>query len=99
VTFDARAIRFDELTAKVGGGDVQFGGRVGLQGYKPGDLNVTAVGTNMRLRYPEGVTSLVDADLSLRGSFDAPLLTGTVTVKDAVWTKRIDTSSLHTARS
>ncbi len=92
ITFDARAIRLDELNAKLGGGTVQFGGRIGLRGYVPGDLNVSAIGEGMRLRYPEGVQSVVDADLALRGTLDAPLLTGTVNVKSAVWTKRIDTS-------
>jgi hypothetical protein len=92
ITFDQRAIRFDELTARLGGGRVQFGGRVGLTGYTPGDLNLTAIGQDMRLRYPEGVRSLVDADLMLRGSPSQPLLTGTVTVKSAEWTERINTS-------
>ena len=34
---------------------------------------------------------MVDADLSLRGNFQAPTLGGMVTVKNAVWTRRIDT--------
>jgi hypothetical protein len=92
ITFDQRAIRFDELTARLGGGLVQFGGRVGLSGYTPGDLNLTAVGRDMRIRYPEGVRSLIDADLILRGSPSQPLLTGSVTVKSAEWTERIDAS-------
>src|SRR6185503_3340851 len=33
----------------------------------------------------------VDADLSVHGNFRAPTLGGTVTVKSAVWTRRIDT--------
>ncbi len=92
ITFDARAIRLDELKARLGGGEVQFGGRIGLKGYAPGDLNVTAVGQDMHLRYPEGVRSVVDADLALRGTLDAAILAGTIDVKSAIWTKRIDTS-------
>jgi autotransporter translocation and assembly factor TamB len=45
----------------------------------------------MHLRVPEGVRSVVDADLSLRGTFKAPTLGGTVTVKSALWNRRIDT--------
>ena len=45
----------------------------------------------MRLRYPEGFRSQVDADLSLRGPVQSPVLTGTVLVKDALWIKPIDT--------
>ncbi len=92
VTFDQRAIRFDELAATLGGGRVQFGGRVGLAGYTLGDLNLTATGQDMRLRYPPGVRSVVDADLTLRGPPGQPLLSGTVTVKSAEWTERINTS-------
>ena len=33
---------------------------------------------------------MVDADLSVRGTMKAPTLGGTVTVKNALWTKRID---------
>ena len=46
----------------------------------------------MRLRYPEGVRSDVDADLSLTGRVTAPVLAGTVTVQNAVWTTKFDTS-------
>jgi autotransporter translocation and assembly factor TamB len=44
----------------------------------------------MHLRYPEGVRSTVDADLSVQGTMRAPTLGGTVTVKNALWTKRLD---------
>src|SRR5262249_40938413 len=40
---------------------------------------------------PEGVRSLVDADLSLTGSYKSPTLGGTVTVKNAIWNRRVDT--------
>jgi len=40
---------------------------------------------------PEGVRSVVDADLSLRGTIKAPTLGGTVTVKSALWNRRVDT--------
>ena len=46
----------------------------------------------MRLRYPEGMRSLVDATLALQGPAASPVVTGTVTVKNASWTRGIDTS-------
>jgi len=88
--FDPRGIRLDEITAKLGEGDVRFGGRIGFKGYFVDDLDVTARGEDMRLRYPEGVRSIVNADLFLRGTVKAPTLGGTVTVKNAVWTKPFD---------
>ena len=88
--FDSRGVRLDDVTATMGGGRVQFGGRVGFEGYLPGELNVTARGEGIQLRVPEGVRSVVDADLAVRGNFKAPTLGGTVTVKSAIWNRRID---------
>src|SRR5213076_3041165 len=90
ITFDARGIRLDDLSATLGGGRVQFGGRIGFDGYLPGDLNVTVRGEDMHLRYPEGIRSTVDADLALRGNVQALTLGGVVRVKQAIWTRRID---------
>ena len=90
IYFDERGIRLDDVQATMGEGRVQFGGRIGLEGYLPGALNVTARGEDMHLRYPEGVRSIVDADLLVRGSFKSPTLGGIVTVKNAEWTRRID---------
>ncbi|HET9467351.1 MAG TPA: translocation/assembly module TamB domain-containing protein, partial [Vicinamibacterales bacterium] len=92
ILFDSRNIRLDGLTAHVADGQVNFDGRIGLEGYAPADLALTATGRNMRLRYPEGVRSEIDADLSLTGRVTAPVLSGVVTVQNAVWTTRFDTS-------
>jgi translocation and assembly module TamB len=89
--FDARGLRLDGLTARLGGGDVQFGGRVDMKGYRLGQLDASMTGHNMRLRFPEGMRSLVDADLTLTGPFDAPTLGGSVLVRSAVYTRRFDT--------
>jgi hypothetical protein len=93
VLFDAEGIRIDEASpvrARLAGGDVELGGRVAMSGFSPGELNLTAVGQDMRVRYPEGFVSRLDADLWLRGTLASPLLGGTVTVEDAVWTKRFE---------
>ncbi|MSO56417.1 MAG: hypothetical protein EXQ55_05775 [Acidobacteria bacterium] len=89
--FDSRNIRLDGITARVADGQIGFDGRIGLDGYTPSDLALTATGRNMRLRYPENVRSEIDADLSLTGRVSAPVLSGTVTVQNAVWTTRFDT--------
>src|SRR6185369_15397307 len=91
VRFDSRGVTLDELTAQLGGGLVRFGGRIGIDGYRPGRLDVTMSGQNMRLRYPEGMRSVVDANLSLLGTVDAATLSGVVNVRSAVYTRRFDT--------
>jgi len=91
ILFDSRNIRLDGLTARVADGQVSFDGRIGLDGYTPADLALTATGRNMRLRYPEGVRSEVDVDLSLTGRVAAPVLSGLVTVHNALWTTKFNT--------
>ena len=66
--FDSRGVTLDGLTGRLGGGDVRFGGRIDKEGYLPGRLDVTMNGRDMRLRFPEGMRSLVDADLALQGT-------------------------------
>ncbi|MGE3706829.1 MAG: translocation/assembly module TamB domain-containing protein, partial [Vicinamibacterales bacterium] len=90
VQFDRAGIQLDDLTATMGGGRIQFGGRIGLQGYLPGELTITLRGEDVRLRYPEGVRSTVDADLTVTGNVKAPTVGGQVTVKSAVWNRRVD---------
>ena len=90
VAFDASGVRLDGLTARLGGGLVRFGGRIGLEGYRPGTFNVTATGENMRIRYPEGFRSVVDAELALRGPFELPVLSGVVHVSSSVWSRRFE---------
>jgi translocation and assembly module TamB len=90
LSFDPRGIQFDELTAMMGGGAVQFGGRIGFDGYVPNELNVSLRGTGLQFRFPEGVRSVVDTDLTLSGTIKAPTLGGSVTVKEARYTRSLD---------
>src|SRR6266542_3902210 len=90
ISFDAGGIRIDNVRARLASGDVTFGGRVALNGFTAGDLNLTATGQQMRIRYPEGFVSNIDADLALLGSPQSPLLRGTVTVHDALYSRRFE---------
>ena len=91
VEFDAAGVRIDGLSGRMGGGDVRFGGRLGIRAGTLESYNLTATGRDMRVRYPEGFRSQVDADLALRGPVGAPILTGSVRVKDALFVKSVDT--------
>lgn len=93
MSFDAGGIRMDDVTGRLGGGLVRIGGRLGLSGFGIGRFELTAVGEDLRIRYPEGFRSVVDADLTLRGTIEQPVLAGTVNVKSAVWTKQFETGS------
>lgn len=90
ISFDAGGVRMNEVSARLGQGQVNFGGRIALNGFGIGELSLTATGEQMRVRYPEGFNSVVDADLWLRGNATSPILGGVVTVRDAVWTRRFE---------
>ena len=92
IAFSANGFRLEGVTGRLGGGDVMFGGQIGLRGFAPGELTLTASGDRMNVRYPEGFRSVIDADLELTGTMDALLLGGTVTVQDALWTRRFEAS-------
>jgi hypothetical protein len=93
VRFDAQGISLDEVVAQLGGGPVRFGGRIEVDGYRPARLDVAMTGENMRLRFPEGMRSVVDADLTLVGAVETPTLAGDVTVRSAVYTRRFDAAT------
>ncbi len=92
VRFDTGGASLEGVTARLGGGPVRFGGRVTFAGLTPSEFNITATGYEMRIRYPEGFRSIVDADIALRGPVAQPTLSGTVQVRDAVLTRSLDTS-------
>ena len=85
IVFEPDGVRFDDLVGVMAGGPVQFGGRLGVRGYDIGELNISAAATEMNLRFPEGMRSVVDAELTLGGEIDDAVLSGNVNVRDAVW--------------
>lgn len=90
VRFDSDGLRVDGVEGRLGGGDVRLAGTIGLKGYLPDELNLSAVGRNMTLRYPEGFQSRLNADLFLRGTTSAAELSGTVTVLHATMTREVN---------
>lgn len=99
VRFDATGIRLDGLRARMGtgtrngGGDIVFGGTIGLDGFVPSTIDVTARGNGLDLRFPEGFRSIVDADLSMTGTMEAVALAGRITVRQARYTRRLQSNA------
>jgi autotransporter translocation and assembly factor TamB len=103
LTFDAQGIRIVDAAGQLGGGKVTLGGRIGLDGFRIGAIDVTATGEHMQLRYPQDFRSTVDADLTLHGDPSQLILGGTINIRDGVYTKplepNVDLLSLVTGNS
>ncbi len=80
MVFNEDRLQLQELTARTGGGLLHCGGFVTFSASQGVGINLTASGREIRLRYPEGLSSTADASLSLSGSMRNAVLAGDVTV-------------------
>jgi translocation and assembly module TamB len=78
-SFNQNQITIESLSARTGGGTVDFSGHAQLQG-KQVNFDLTAEANQVRLRYPPGVSSTADATLRWSGSSAGSLLSGDITV-------------------
>jgi hypothetical protein len=93
-------LRFTEAAAELEGvNGTLAGGRLTIEGqaaYPGGRLtsyDIRPTGRGLALRYPEGLRSLLDADLRLFGDAKKQWITGTIDVRQALYTKRYDVAS------
>ncbi|MBM3782984.1 MAG: hypothetical protein FJW30_01425 [Acidobacteria bacterium] len=94
VLFDRRRATIqDRLTAQSGGGGLSLGGFIDFAGAET-FYRLQAQANRVRIRYPEGVSTVADANLSLAGSTERSLVSGTVTVLRSGFTPRTDLGSL-----
>ncbi len=76
--FNQNRLDVVSLTAMSGGGLLSVGGSLSYQHGLYADLSVT--GKGIRIRYPQGVSSLADATLRLEGAQNNLLLSGNVLI-------------------
>ena len=74
--FNQNRLEVRSLTAMTGGGQLSLGGYLAYQQGLFADLSVT--GKSIRIRYPQGVSSLADTTLHLQGTKSSLLLSGNV---------------------
>ena len=77
--FNQNQISIQQLTARTGGGTVDFGGHAELVG-KQINFYLSATADSVRLRYPPGVSSTANANVRWSGSSAGSLLGGDITV-------------------
>ena len=81
-------VQLTKVTGHVGGGDVSLGGSIA---YKPVlQFNLALQGKSVRLRYPDGLRSLLDANLAFTGTRDASTLNGRVLIDSLSFTPDFD---------
>jgi translocation and assembly module TamB len=90
--FNQNRLEVKSLTAMSGGGVLSVGGYLAYQHGLYADL--TATGKGVRLRYPQGVSSLADASLHLQGPRNNMLLSGDVLVTRFTISPDLDITSL-----
>ncbi len=92
LVFNQNRLEVRSLTAMTGGGLLSVGGSLSYQHGIFADLTVT--GNGVRIRYPEGVTSLADARLHLQGEQNNLLLSGDVQITRFYASPDLDLASL-----
>jgi translocation and assembly module TamB len=93
VLFDINRLTFDGVNALVGGGRALLSGSVSY-GEGPVHYDVLARGRGIRVRYPEGMSWLMNGNLRLQGSTTAASLGGRVIVERLLLTEGIDLSAV-----
>jgi translocation and assembly module TamB len=93
VLFDGHAAHFSRVTGTVGGGPVELEGQAAYTGGRLTSFDVQGSGRAIALRYPEGLRSVLDADLRLIGDADRQWVTGALDVRQASYTRRYDLAS------
>ena len=96
IIFDQRRATIERLTAETGGGKIALAGFVGF-GAPEMSYRLQARADDVRIRYPEGVSTTVSSTLSLTGSSSKSILSGVVTVRRAGFNPRTDIGGILAA--
>ncbi len=95
VNFDQTRATIESLVAETGGGRIAFSGFVGLS-TSALVYRVQAQARQVRVRYPRDFSFVFNSDLSLSGTSQRSLLTGSVNVVRASFTPRADLAEFFT---
>lgn len=87
--FNQNQVTIENLNARVGGGTVGFTGHADIAG-KLSSFELHATADAVRLRYPPGVSSTANADLSWSGTASGSMLSGDITVNKLGFTPGFD---------
>lgn len=92
LVFNQDRLQIDTLTARVGGGTVTFGGYATVY-HRQLSFDLSLAGQDVRLRYPQGVSSMTDAQLHWSGTLAGSTITGNATLTKLTLTPGFDFGS------
>jgi translocation and assembly module TamB len=93
ILFSGDRATIEKLTGETGGGKVELSGFLSFQGDQA-IFQLDAAARQVRVRYPEGVSTVANADLRLAGSSERSTVTGTITVLRTGFNPQSDFSSV-----
>jgi translocation and assembly module TamB len=96
--FDKNRLLFERATAEAGGGQLALNGSVNY-GEGPVSYQVTATTSQVRIRYPAGMSWLANGSLQLSGSSTAGLLSGRIQVQRLLMAQGTDVASFFASAS
>ncbi len=88
--FRGDRIEIERIGAVVGGGRVVVGGLIAMEGMMPKSVRITLQGSNVALRYYEGLSLQGDFALLLSGDVNQAVLAGDVQVTRALYFRDFD---------
>ncbi len=88
--FDGNRVNLNDIRGNAGGGDVTVRGTVGVDGVGPGDFDIRLDASNVRVRTGDGLRTVVDGALALRGTPETPSLEGNLQVIDLSFEEDFD---------
>ena len=93
VRFNESAAELSEVSGSFAGGRLTIEGEAAYAGGTLKSYDIRPVGRGLSLRYPEGTRSLIDAQLRLFGDARRQWVSGSVDVRQALYTRRYDVAS------
>jgi translocation and assembly module TamB len=98
--FDQNRVTLNNVEGKVSGGAVRAQGNAVLQLGSIQAMNIRIETDAVRLRYPEGLRTIIGGAMVLRGTSDSPLLEGNLQIQSLAYRSRFEEFlTLLTARN
>ena len=92
--FSGDRASIQSFTGETGGGKIELSGFAAYGGDGPTVFRLHATAHQVRVRYPEGVSTVANADLRFTGTTASSILSGTITVLRTGFNPQSDFSSL-----